>query len=241
MGERNWLRTTQAFAESWAAEEVLDWALHRFDRQIAMASGFGPEGIVLIDMAVGLRPDIHVFTLDTGLLFPETYELMSEIERRYGIKVERLKPALTVEEQDRQHGASLWSRTPDRCCYMRKVEPLRARLSTLGAWITAIRRDQTPDRAQAQKIEWDPTFGLVKINPLCDWTSDMVWDYVRENGLPYNTLHDQGYPSIGCVPCTRPVAVGEDPRSGRWAGFAKTECGLHQRVPPPGTLPVLQD
>lgn len=241
MGERNWLRTTQAFAESWAAEEVLDWALHRFERKIAMASGFGPEGIVLIDMAVGLRPDVRVFTLDTGLLFPETYELMSEVERRYGIKVERLKPALTVEEQDRQHGASLRSRTPDRCCYMRKVEPLRTKLSTLGAWITAIRRDQTPDRTHAEKIEWDAKFGLVKINPLSDWTSDMVWDYVRENGLPYNTLHDQGYPSIGCAPCTRPVAAGEDPRSGRWAGFAQTECGLHQRVPPPGTLPVLQD
>src|SRR6266849_720966 len=218
--ELSWLYVTQAFAESWAAEEILDWALHRFDRQIAMASGFGPEGLVLIDMAARLRPDIRVFTLDTGLLFPETYELIKKIEHRYGIEVERLKPALTVEEQEREHGAALWLRTPDRCCYLRKVEPLRAKLSTLGAWIAAIRRDQTPDRAQAQKIEWD---------------------YIRENELPYNPLHDEGYPSIGCSPCTQPVAIGEDPRSGRWAGFAKTECGLHQRVPLLGPLPVLRD
>jgi len=237
----DWLQFTQAFAESWGAEEVLDWALHRFDGQIATASGFGPEGLVLIEMAARLRPDIRVFTLDTGLLFPETYELMRQIESRYGIEIERVKPALTVEEQEREHGPALWLPTPDRCCYMRKVEPLRAKLSTLGAWIAAIRRDQTPDRAHAQKIEWDTKFGLVKINPLADWTSDMVWDYIRENEIPYNPLHDEGYPSIGCEPCTRRVAPGDDPRSGRWAGFAKTECGLHQRVPLLGPLPVLQD
>jgi phosphoadenosine phosphosulfate reductase len=241
VAELSWLYVTQAFAESWAAEEILDWALHRFDRQIAMASGFGPEGMVLIDMAARLRPDIRVFTLDTGVLFPETYELMKKIEHRYGIEIERVKPALSIEEQEREHGAALWLRTPDRCCYMRKIEPLRAKLSTLTAWIAAIRRDQTPDRAQAQKIEWDTKFGLVKINPLCDWTSDMVWDYIRENEIPYNPLHDEGYPSIGCAPCTRPVAIGEDPRAGRWAGFAKTECGLHQRVPLLGPLPVLRD
>ena len=241
MPDLDWLQFTQAFAESWGAEEVLDWALHRFDGQIATASGFGPEGLVLIEMAARLRPDIRVFTLDTGLLFPETYELMRQIESRYGIEIERVKPALTVEKQEREHGPALWLRTPDRCCYMRKVEPLRAKLSTLGAWIAAIRRDQTPDRAHAQKIEWDTKFGLVKINPLADWTSDMVWDYVRENEIPYNPLHDHGYPSIGCSPCTRSVAVGDDPRSGRWAGFAKTECGLHQRVPPADILPVLQD
>jgi phosphoadenosine phosphosulfate reductase len=123
---------------------------------------------------------------------------------------------------------------------MRKIEPLRAKLATLGAWITAIRRDQTPDRAQSQKIEWDAKFGLVKINPLVDWTSDMVWDYVRKHRLPYNSLHDEGYPSIGCAPCTRPVEIGEDPRAGRWSGSAKTECGLHQRSPV-AVLPVLRD
>src|SRR5256885_8028705 len=154
MPELNWLYATQAFAESWAAEEVLDWALHRFDRQIAMASGFGPEGMVLIDMAARLRPDIRVFTLDTGLLFNETYELMRSVESRYGIVIERVRPSLTVDEQERKHGAALWLRMPDQCCYMRKVQPLREKLSTLDAWIAAIRRDQTPDRAQAHKIEW---------------------------------------------------------------------------------------
>jgi phosphoadenosine phosphosulfate reductase len=240
MGEGNWLRTMQGFAESWSAEELLDWALHRFERRVAVASAFGPEGMVLIDIALRLRPDVHVFTLDTGLFFPETYELMDEVERRYGIKIERLKPTLTVDEQAAAHGASLWLRTPDRCCAMRKIEPLRKKLSALEAWIAAIRRDQTPDRAHAQKVEWDAKFGLIKINPLCDWTSDMVWDYVRANDLPYNPLHDRGYPSIGCAPCTQPVQPGDDPRSGRWAGLAKTECGLHER-PQPDVLRVLQD
>jgi len=240
MSERNWLQTMQGFAESWTAEELLDWSLHRFGQRIAVASAFGPEGIVLIDIAMRLRDDVRVFTLDTGLFFPETYELMAKIERRYGIAIERVKPALTVDEQNQKHGTALWQHSPDRCCYMRKVEPMRAKLSTLDAWIAAIRRDQTPDRAHAQKVEWDAKFGLIKVNPLCDWTSDMVWDYVRSNELPYNPLHDCGYPSIGCEPCTRAVEIGEDPRSGRWAGLAKTECGLHQR-PQPGELIVLQD
>jgi phosphoadenosine phosphosulfate reductase len=240
MGERQWLNSLQGFVESWSAQELLDWALHRFERRIAIASAFGPEGMVLIDIATRLRPDVHVFTLDTGLFFPETYELMDEVERRYGIGIERVKPALTVEEQAIKNGPSLWLQSPDRCCQMRKIEPLRRKLSTLDAWLAAIRRDQTADRAHAQKVEWDDKFGLIKINPLCDWTSEMVWDYVRSNDLPYNALHDRGYPSIGCAPCTRPVRQGDDPRSGRWAGFAKTECGLHQR-PEPEALRVLQD
>lgn len=240
MSERNWLQTTQGFAESWSAEEVLDWALHRFKQRIALASALGPEGMVLIDLAVRLRPDVQVFTLDTGLFFRETYELMDEVEQRYGIQIERVKPALTVDEQAATHGPLLWLQGPDRCCQMRKVEPLRRKLSTLDAWVAAIRRDQTADRALAQKVEWDAKFGLIKVNPLCDWTSDMVWDYVRANDLPYNPLHDQGYPSIGCQPCTKPVAHGDDPRSGRWAGLTKTECGLHQR-PQTDLLRVLQD
>ena len=238
MANRDWLETVQGFFESWGAEELLDWALHRFEGRIAVASAFGPEGMVLIDIAARVRPDVQVFTLDTGLFFPETYELIGEVERRYGITIERVKPALTVEQQAAQHGPLLWQHSPDRCCYMRKVEPLRRKLTTLDAWIAAIRRDQTPDRAHAQKLEWDAKFGLVKINPLCDWSSEMVWDYIHNNDLPYNPLHDRGYPSIGCEPCTRPVTAGEDPRAGRWAGFGKTECGLHQR-PQPEALRVL--
>jgi phosphoadenosine phosphosulfate reductase len=230
MGERDERRAVEGFFDSWTAEEILDWALGRFQGRVAIASAFGPEGIALIDIAHRLRPDIQVFTLDTGLFFPETYALIDKIEHRYEIKVERVKPELTVEEQAAQHGASLWEHNPNRCCAMRKVEPLRRKLATLDAWVSAIRRDQTPDRAHAKKVEWDAKFGLVKINPLCDWTSPMVWDYLRRNQLPHNPLHDRGYPSIGCAPCTQPVRDGEDPRSGRWAGLSKTECGLHQRL-----------
>lgn len=240
MGERQWLQGMQGFVESWSAEELLDWALHRFDGRIAVASAFGPEGMVLIDIATRLRSDVRVFTLDTGLFFPETYALINEVEQRYGIQIERVKPALTVDEQAAKHGSSLWLQSPDRCCQMRKIEPLRRKLATLDAWVAAIRRDQTPDRAHARKVEWDAKFGLVKINPLCDWTSEMVWGHIRSNDLPYNVLHDHGYPSIGCQPCTKPVPQGDDPRSGRWAGFAKTECGLHQGSQPE-VLRVLQD
>lgn len=240
VGDRKWIQDMQAATESWSAGEVLEWALTRFERKIALASAFGPEGMVLIDLARRIRSDVQVFTLDTGLFFPETYELIEKVEQRYGITIERVKPILSVDEQAVQHGPALWEYSPDRCCYMRKIEPLRRKLSTLDAWVAAIRRDQTPDRAHAQKVEWDLKFGLVKINPLCDWTSEMVWDYVRSHDLPYNPLHDHGYPSIGCAPCTRPVQDGENARSGRWVGFAKTECGLHQ-APQPQTSGLLQE
>lgn len=240
MGERDWIQRIQASAESWSAAEVLGWALARFGRRIAIASAFGPEGMALIDMATQLRSDVQVFTLDTGLFFPETHELMNEVELRYGLTIERVKPALTIQEQDAQHGASLWQTLPDRCCYMRKVEPLRRKLATLDAWVAAIRRDQTPDRGHARKVEWDTKFGLVKINPLCDWTSEMVWEYLESNDVPYNSLHDRGYPSIGCAPCTKPVRMGDDPRSGRWAGLTKTECGLHER-PQSNGFRIVQD
>lgn len=236
----SWLPRVRGMAESWNAEEVLAWALQRFENRIELASAFGPEGMVLIDLAVRIRPGVKVFTLDTGLFFPETYELMEKVERRYRIEIERVKPALNVEEQAAEHGPSLWLRSPDKCCYMRKVEPLRRKLSTLDAWIAAIRRDQTRDRAHTQKVEWDEKFGLIKVNPLCDWTNEMIWDHVRTNNLPYNPLHDRGYPSIGCAPCTSPVASGDDPRSGRWAGLSKTECGLHQR-PQPNPFRILQE
>jgi phosphoadenosine phosphosulfate reductase len=196
---------------------------------MAIASGFGAEGIVLIDIAARIRPDLRVFTLDTDLLFPETYELMDRVEERYRIKVERVRPALTPEEQERRHGPALWTRAPDQCCSLRKVEPLRGKLAELRAWVTAIRRDQTASRAQARKLEWDTKFGLVKINPLADWSTKQVWDYIYENNLPYNPLHDRNYPSIGCTHCTRPIHAGEDARAGRWSGFEKTECGLHER------------
>src|SRR5690242_2915847 len=195
--------------------------------------------MVLLDLASRVRRDFRVFTLDTEFLFPETYDLMDRVEKRYGIKVERVFSALTPEEQESKHGAALWSRDPDRCCGLRKVEPLKAKLAELDAWITAIRRDQTSSRASAGKIEWDTKFQLVKINPIADWSSERVWSYAVKHKVPYNPLHDQNYPSIGCTHCTRAVRPGEHARSGRWAGSEKTECGLHVAAPA-GIAPLLR-
>lgn len=213
--------------EQASPEDLLRWAHGTFGRHVEIASGFGAEGVVLIDMAARVLPDFRVFTLDTDFLFHETYSLMERIERRYGIRVERLKSSLTPDEQEDSHGPELWRRDPDACCNLRKVEPLRNKLGTLGAWITSIRRDQTKARATTRKVEWDAKFHLVKINPLADWSSKRVWQYIHEHDVPYNPLHDLNYPSIGCTHCTRSVREGEDPRAGRWPGFAKTECGLH--------------
>jgi phosphoadenosine phosphosulfate reductase len=182
-------------------------------------------------MAARVRPRFQVFTLDTDFLFPETYELISRIEEKYGIQVERRKSRLTPQQQEEQFSPQLWKRSPDQCCDLRKVAPLKAKLSGLQAWITGIRRDQTLHRRNAGKVEFDINFGLVKLNPLADWTSARVWQYIHENEVPYNPLHDLGYPSVGCTHCTRPVAEGEDIRSGRWAGLQKTECGLHLKEP----------
>jgi phosphoadenosine phosphosulfate reductase len=183
--------------------------------------------MVLIDMASRLRKEFRVFTIDTEFLFPETYSLIDKIEQRYEIKIERVFSQLSPEAQERVHGATLWARNSDQCCNLRKVEPLRRKLSELRAWIASIRRDQTSFRKGAGKVEWDAKFGLVKVNPIADWTSKQVWRYLHEHGVPYNSLHDQNYPSIGCTHCTRAVRPGEDPRAGRWPGTGKTECGLH--------------
>jgi phosphoadenosine phosphosulfate reductase len=185
--------------------------------------------VVLVELAARAGIPYRVFTLDTDFLFPETYTLIEGTEKKYGIHIERARPLLTPEEQVAKHGEALWSREPNLCCSIRKVEPLKKSLSGFQAWITGIRRDQTPQRANAKKVDWDAGFGLVKINPLADWTSDQVWDFIRDNKIPYNALHDNHYPSIGCTYCTRQVMPGEDPRAGRWSGFAKTECGLHAK------------
>jgi phosphoadenosine phosphosulfate reductase len=229
----------QLAAESWNARQVLAWAFGKFGSDVAISSAFGAEGMALIDMASRVQKDFRVFTIDTEFLFPETHSLMDRIEERYGITIERVYALLSPEEQERVHGIALWGRNPDHCCNLRKVEPLRRKLGELGAWITSIRRDQTSARAGARKIEWDEKFGLVKVNPLADWSSAQVWRYIREHDAPYNALHDQNYPSIGCTHCTRAVRSGEDPRSGRWPGFAKTECGLHI-IEPAASLPNVE-
>jgi phosphoadenosine phosphosulfate reductase len=228
----------QSAAESWSPERVLAWAFETFGDDVAISSAFGAEGMVLIDMASKVRKKFRLFTIDTELLFPETYNLIDTIERRYSIDIERVFSSLTPEEQERVHGAELWTREPDQCCNLRKVEPLRRKLKELKSWITSIRRDQTSFRESASKIEWDTKFGLVKVNPIADWTSNQVWHYLLEHSVPYNPLHNQNYPSIGCTHCTRAVRPGEDPRAGRWPGTTKTECGLHViESAPPSRLP----
>jgi phosphoadenylyl-sulfate reductase (thioredoxin) len=177
---------------------------------------------------------VDVFTLDTGLLFPETYALWRRLEERYSLRIRAVRPVLDLQEQAARHGEALWGREPGRCCLIRKVEPLAVALHGHEAWISSIRADQTADRASARVVEWDSRFNLMKVNPLLAWSSEDVWEYLREHDVPTNPLHSRGYPSIGCGPCTSPVHPGEDPRAGRWRGRVKTECGLHTR---PSVLP----
>ena len=220
-------------AEGWRPEEVLAWAFSTYGDNVALATGMGVEGMALLDIAHRLNPNVKVFTGDTEFLFPETYDLMARVEERYGIRIERLYSELTPEEQEKAYGGELWARDPDLCCSLRKVGPLRRKLSTLDAWVTAIRRDQTEARAQIRKVDWDGKFNLVKISPFADWTRDEVWGYVVRHDVLYNPLHDRNYPSISCTHCTRAVLPGEDHRAGRWSGFTKTECGLHAPVQEP--------
>jgi len=215
--------------EGASSAQILRWAARQFPARLTFATGFGVEGCLLIDFIFRLELRVDVFTLDTGLLFPETYELWRKLEQRYGIQIRAVRPALSVQAQEETYGPKLWETNPDRCCEIRKVAPLRSALAGFDAWISAIRRDQTSERARARVVEQDPRFGLIKINPLLSWTSADVWAYVRSQGVPYSPLHDRGFPSIGCAPCTTPVLPGEDPRAGRWRGRIKTECGLHTR------------
>ena len=228
----------QAVAETWSPQHVLSWAFRTFGKKVAISSAFGVEGMVLIDMASRISKNFRLFTIDTEFLFAETYNLMDRIEEKYGITIERVYSTLSPEEQQRVHGEALWTSNPDLCCNLRKVEPLRRKLDELSAWITSIRRDQTSVRSGAKRIEWDAKFGLVKVNPIVDWTSKQVWRYIHDHDVPYNPLHDQDYPSIGCTHCTRAVRPGEDPRAGRWPGFNKTECGLHIIEPLPASSQV---
>jgi phosphoadenosine phosphosulfate reductase len=210
-----------------APEAVLRWAVTRFGRKLTMATAFGAEGCCLIHMLAEIDPGVRVFNLDTGYQFDETLELRERIKRRYGVEVEYVRPELTVAEYEAEHGGPLYRHRPDQCCHDRKLVPLRRAVAGYEAWVSAIRRDQTAHRAQAGVVQWDPKFGLVKVNPLLDWTKKDVWDFVLKHDVPYNPLHDQGYPSVGCWPCTAPADANGDERSGRWAGTGKKECGLH--------------
>ena len=217
--------------ETASAAEILRWAADRFAPRLTFATSLGIEDCVVTDLIARAKLPIQFFTLDTELLFPESYSLWRQIEEKYGVSIHAVRPGHTVAEQAEREGAALWEREPDRCCDLRKMQPLSQTLANYDAWITAIRRDQTLERANAPVVGWDGRFGLVKINPLVRWTFDQVRAYVAEHQVPYNPLHDQNYPSIGCMPCTSPVMPGEGPRSGRWRGKEKTECGLHLRIP----------
>ena len=208
--------------EALSAGEVIDAALERLHPSLALACSFQKEDSVLLDMLLEREPAARVFTLDTHVLFRETYELWRELERRYGIRIEVFEGP-SLGRQAATHGDALWERNPDLCCSIRKVGPLTEALAGLDGWITGVRRDQAPSRATTPKLDWDERHELWKASPLADWTDDDVWAYARERELPVNPLHERGYASIGCTHCTAPGAG----RDGRWAGTGKTECGLH--------------
>ncbi len=209
--------------------EVLAWAVKRFHPRLLMATAFGAEGCCIIDMLSRIDPTVTLINLDTGYQFPETLAVRDRLREKYGMDVELVKPTTTVSEYEKTHAGPLHQHDPNQCCHDRKVLPLRAALDRHAplAWISAIRKDQTTDRGVASVVQRDTKFGIVKVNPLLHWTKREVWAHVVKNEVPYNELHDRGYPSVGCWPCTRAVAAGDDERSGRWAGQAKKECGLH--------------
>ncbi|UKS25562.1 phosphoadenylyl-sulfate reductase [Paenibacillus sp. HWE-109] len=213
--------------ENQSPEAILRLAVDTFS-SLTLACSFGAEDVVLVDMLQKISPNVDIFYLDTNVHFDETYETRDRLEKHYGTKFVQVLPKLTLEEQAEKFGDELWKTDANQCCNIRKVDPLTDILKNYDAWITGIRRDQAPTRANAKKVEYDVKFGLIKFNPLASWTTEDVWNYIRENNVIYNPLHDRNFPSIGCTHCTRPVAEGEDPRAGRWASIEKTECGLHK-------------
>jgi phosphoadenosine phosphosulfate reductase len=213
--------------ESSSVEEVLEWAVGRFGSHLVMTSNFGAEGVVVIDKLARIAPQIPIIYLDTGFQFAETDQLKETLRARYNLNIIEHRAELSVNQQNAVHGERLFERDPDLCCRIRKVEPLHKALKGYDAWIAALRRDQSPTRANIGIVEWNSRHELVKVNPLANWTRRNVWDYLVRNGIPYNPLYDDGYTSIGCMPCTRRVAVGAHERSGRWDGEKKVECGIH--------------
>ncbi len=217
--------------EAKSPQDVLGYAIETYHPKIVLACSFGAEDVVLVDMVHRINPSVPMFYLDTDFLFPETYATRDRVIEQYGLKptqVLQVKSLLAPQKQAASYGDALWTSNPDQCCQLRKVEPLTRVLQGYDAWITGIRRDQAPSRADAGLVEWDQKFRLVKVNPLARWSWADVWTYIKIYEVPYNPLHDQNYPSIGCTHCTKPVMPGQDPRSGRWQGSAKTECGLHK-------------
>jgi len=213
--------------EDATAEEIIRWAVDHYFPKLTMATAFGPEGCVIISILAKIEPRVYVFNLETGYQFPETLQLRDRLAERYGIVVDFQRPELSVEEYEKLHGGPLYRTNPDQCCRDRKIAVARRVVKGYAAWMCGVRRDQSSTRAQTPIVGWDFKFGLVKIAPLARWTSKQVWARIMEENIPYNPLHDLGYASIGCWPCTRPIQLGEHERAGRWPGMCKTECGLH--------------
>ena len=222
------LRDASRRLETAIPEEIISWGVDRFAPYLTMATAFGPEGCVILSMLAKVAPETYVFNLETGYQFQETLDLRDRIAEKYGIEVDLLQPELSVEEYEAVHGGPLYRTNPNQCCFDRKIKTLQRASEVMHAWMSGIRRDQSADRAQAAIVGWDKKFGLAKISPLANWTKADVWKRIHDEQIPYNPLHDQGFPSIGCWPCTRAVESGEtDDRAGRWSGMRKTECGLH--------------
>jgi phosphoadenosine phosphosulfate reductase len=218
--------------QSGPAETILGWAWERFGERAAIGTSFQGAGLVMIHLAIKHGLNFPIFTLDTGLLFPETLELKQQLEDFFKRPIESLHPDLTVAQQEEAQGPELWKRQPDLCCTIRKVLPLRAKLAELDCWITGLRRQQSDSRSDVGILElyrFDEHIqrDIAKLNPMAHWTRDAVWQYNHDHRIPYNPLHDQGYRSIGCHPCTAKSAQGENERAGRWVGFNKVECGIH--------------
>ena len=208
--------------------EILKWSVERFGDGLTMGTAFGPEGMTILYMLSTFAPETHVFNLDTGYQFKETLELRDKVAEMYGLHVEMAQPDTTVEEYEAENGGPVYKTDPNRCCFDRKISIPNRAIIGKTAWISAIRRDQSADRAGAPVVGWDKKFGLVKINPLVNSTKSDIWKMILDNEIPYNPLHDKGYTSIGCWPCTRAILAGEDERAGRWSAFdGKDECGLH--------------
>jgi phosphoadenosine phosphosulfate reductase len=214
--------------ERMTAEESLLWAYEQFGDRMCLTCSWQKQSSVLVHMVSELGLDIPVIELDTQLFFRETYETRDRLVDRYGLKLIRPE-VLSVAEQHALEGPNLWERDPDRCCHIRKVEPLERTLGDYDAWISGIRREQALTRKDARRVEWSERYGVWKVQPIVDWDAKRVEAYIYVNEIPYNPLHDAGYPSIGCMPCTRPVLRDEDERAGRWAGSDKIECGIHAR------------
>ncbi len=221
------LERESARLEQATPEEIVEWAVATYCPKLTMATAFGPEGCVILSMLAKIEPRVYVFNLDTGYQFQETLELRDRIAEKYGIVVDFQRPEQSVEEYEAAHGGPVYKSNPDQCCRDRKIAVLHRAARGYHAWMSGIRRDQSPFRAGTPIVGWDKKFGLVKISPLANWNRNDVWKRIIDEGVPYNMLHDRGYPSIGCWPCTRSVLCGEDERAGRWSGTAKTECGLH--------------